>query len=312
MSFSLFSFFRSSAGSGESHRGPNRDYESRFTVEKLVLSREKIALPSFVLSGVPDPAGKIKPALLRFTRLRIVIRSISEEKHVSVLGQRAGTVLRLGAYIASEVEKVPAFLYPNGRATTDWARLWQSALTATFKEYRDGQWIKIFVGGECVFSSSELYKYYDVMEGLAVGVELTPEIAEAAAGNTMGQGTAVPAKYTGQTYLAISRSGENYRGALMDRHDKHNRSLFAYAPVVSQESRTLKLSRFTNFCADVLDALTIRTTIAGVQLLPETQREAHKEFLLDAAAFQKSTLTRIVGFERSQHVIFRPERPEFD
>ena len=312
MIFSLFSLFRAGPSSAEARQEPNQEPDTRFVIEKLVLSREKIALPSYVLSGTPDSSGKIKPALLKFTRLRIVVRNIAEEKQVSVIGQRAGTVLRLGAYIASEVEKVPAFLYPNGRATTDWVRLWKSALDATFKEHRDGQWIKIFVSGECVFSSSESYRYYDVMEGLAGGAELTSELVEAAAGNVVGQGNVVPAKYTGQTYLAIGRSGSNYRGAVLDRHDKHNRSLFAYAPMVNRTSHSLKLSRFSNFCADVLDALTIRTTIAGMQGLPTEQRETHSDFLLEAAEFQKKTLARIVGFERSQHVVFRPERPDFD
>ena len=97
MTFSLFSLFRAGPSSAEAGKEPNQEPDSRFVVEKLVLSREKIALPSYVLSGTPDSSGKITPALLRFTRLRIVVRNIAEEKQVSVLGQRAGTVLRLGA-----------------------------------------------------------------------------------------------------------------------------------------------------------------------------------------------------------------------
>jgi len=315
MNFSLLSLFKSSGGARGRRSPSERDStDAQFSVGKIILSREKAAVPTYVLDGSRDPSGKVKPALVRFTRLRIVIRGVGEERHLSIAGQRTGTVLRLGAYIAKEIEKVPAFLYSNSRNPTDWAQLWKSALEATFKGYREGQWIQIYLDGILLFNAGAPLAICEALEAVAVGVDLTQELVEKASSNFVGDGAPVPARYTGQTFLAVSRSGENFRGALTDRHDNHIETLFAYAPIATEgkSSRILKLSRFTNFCADVLDGMTLRTHISGLAVLPESQREAHKQFLLDASYYQRELLGRIVAFERSQHVIFRPERPNFE
>lgn len=309
---SLLSFFKNSFGSDPSRESAESIPPHRYRVEKLILSREKVALPSYVLDGQRDPSGKIRPTLVRFTRLRIVIRDQSEERHVSVLGQRASTVLRLGAFVTQEVERLPAFLFRTGPSKTDWPRLWNNALEAAFKEHRAGQWIAVFVDGEAAFSSGEVTKFNEAIGSVGVGVDLTAELIASAASKAVGDGGVVPLKYTGQTYVAISHSGNSYRGALIDRNAAHNRTLFAYAPIASAKSRVLKTSRFALFCADIMDGIAMRSTIAGVRAMSESEQKAREEFLMDATTFQKNTLARIVGFERAQRVVFRPERPNFE
>lgn len=316
MSFSLLSLFKYTFGpivNGSASREKSAT-SPKYFVEKLILSREKVAVPTYVLDGRRDASEKVKPALVRFTRLRIVIPGIGDERHLSVAGQRTVTVLRLGACIAEEIEKAPAFLFPNSRRPTDWSQLWKSALEATFKEYRDGQWVQIYLDGILLFSSGAAPAYCQALEAVAVGLDLTQELIEKASHNVINDGSPVPARYTGQTFLVVSRSGDNYRGALTDRRDNHIQTLFAYAPMNAEGKppRVLKLSRFAKFCANVLDGMTLRTHIHSVTSLPESQREAHKKFILDASYYLTELRGQIVAFERSQRVIFRPERPDFE
>ena len=310
MSFSLLSLFRSSQPASTSEPDDERDTQ-KFIVEKITVSREKLALPSFVLDGVRSADGKIKPALLRFSRLRIQIRSLSEERNLTVVGKSVSVLIRLAAMISGEVERVPAFLFPNSRVKTDWTKIWKAALSATLKQNREGQWIRIYLDGVLEFAENNDQAFYDVLEGSVCGGELLEENVQSAASKAVNSQEAVPARYTGQTYLVVSRSGNLYRGAFTNRHDRHNETLFAYAPMTIEE-RSIRMSRFVSFCADVVDALVVKPILAGLKALPDDQRKVKIDALLEAAEHQAGSLTRVVAFERGHRVIFRPERPMLD
>lgn len=310
MTFSLLSLFKSNPPAATSEENEERDTK-KFIVEKITASREKIALPSFVLEGGRSADGKVKPALLRFSRLRIQIRNLSEERCLTLVGKSVGVLVRLASIISAEVERVPAFLFPNSRVKTDWTKIWRAALAATLKQHREGQWVRIYLDGVCEFTEQNEQKFYDVMEGLACGAELLEENIQSAAAKAVNSLEAVPARYTGQTYLVVSRSGHLYRGAFTYRHDRHNQTLFAYAPMMIDE-RSIRMSRFVSFCADVVDALVLKPMVSGLKGLPDAERKAKLDQLLDAAEHQAGTLTRIVAFERGHRVQFRPERPTLD
>jgi len=214
----------------------------------------------------------------------------------------------MASLIAAEVERVPAFLFPNSRAKTDWAKIWQAALAAIFKHHCEGEWVRIYLDGLCEFTAGSEQTFYDTLESVAAGGELEEQKVQTAAAKAVSSHDSVPAKYTGQTYLVISQSGDLYRGAFTDRKNRHDQTLFAHAPVMIEE-RTLRLSRFVAFCADVVNALVMKPVVASLKALPDDERKAKLNILLDAVEHQAACLTRIVGFERSHRARFRPERP---
>jgi len=307
MTFSLLSLFKASqaARTSEAHEG--RDAR-RFFVEKITVSREKIALPSFVLDGARSKDGKIKPALLRFSRLRIQIRNVSEEHHLTVVGKSASVLIRLAAIISEEVERVPAFLFPHSRVKTDWTKIWNAALAATLKQHREGQWVRIYLDGVGEFTEQSEQTFFDFIEGNAWGGELLEKEIKSAASKAVNSQEEVPARYTGHTYLVVSRSGHLYRGAFTDRHDGHSQTLFAYAPMMI-EDRSVRMSRFVSFCADIVDALVLKPIVVELKALPDDERKLKLDMLLDAAEHQAGSLTRVVAFERGHRAQFRPERP---
>lgn len=280
-------------------------------VGAITLYREKSTVHRF---GGADDAHGNEPALeLRSNRVTIPIKTRVENIMVVVRGQNVPSTLRMTSLVIDEIRRDEGLLHDA--VSHDWETFWVRKISNYEADYNPENWVSLHIGGQTVYATREGQQNVDFVEAVAAGgEEVTEEMILKASGQILGKMEDLVVEHDSQTAFVFQPFSSYHRAAILERRDRKAGS-FAISVYHPTPQKPVRLSHFISFCADIMEALTLKSFLDRVQELIATNKINNSNITpsqVQATRNRRRDLIEAVeNFERANKLVYRPERPHF-
>ncbi|MBL8630938.1 MAG: hypothetical protein JNM81_14990 [Rhodospirillaceae bacterium] len=280
-------------------------------IETITLYREKSTVHRFSAGGNPQADEPILE--IRSNRVTIPIKTRVENVMVIVRGQNVPSTLRMTSLVIDEIRRDEGILHDA--ASHDWETFWVRKISNYESDYNPDNWVSIHIGGETVYATREGKQTVDVVEAIAQGGEITEEVIAKTAVQVLGSGidlNDLNIEHDSQNAFVFQPFSSYHRAAILQRRDRKAGS-FAISVYHPTPQKPVRLSHFISFCADLMEALTLKSFLARVQELIATNKISSSDISpsqVQATRNRRRDLVEsIENFERANKLVYRPERP---
>ena len=281
-------------------------------IGNITLYREKSVVYRFV-EMMDDDGPREEPVMqLRSNRVTIPVKTKLSTVWVVVRGQNIPGTMRMSAVALDEIRRNPNVLVDGG--SVDWHGLWVRRVPKYERDYNPQNWASVHVAGEEQFTSREDNAAIREVESLAVGTEVTDDMITETASNILGALDDYVVEHDSQTAFTLSPGTQFHRASILERRDRKTGafSMSVYHPTPQNHVR---LAYFMTFCADILDATTLKGFLERVQEMAvdgSLQRSSITPAQVQAARMRRRELIGAIDeFEKGNKLMYRPERPNF-
>lgn len=279
-------------------------------IETITLFREKSTVHRF--SGAGGSTND-EPALeIRSNRVTIPIKTRVENITVVVRGQNVPSTLRMTSLVIDEIRRDEGILHDA--ASHDWEAFWDRKVSNYEADYNPDNWVSIHIGGETVFATRQGKQTVDTIEAIALGAEITEDIILKTSGQILGNAEDLVVEHDSQTAFVFQPFSSYHRAAILQRRDRKAGS-FAISVYHPSPQKPVRLSHFISFCADMMEALTLKSFLDRVQELIATNKISDSNITpaqVQATRNRRRDLIEAIeNFERANKLVYRPERPHF-
>jgi hypothetical protein len=278
----------------------------------LTLFREKSVVHQFAELDEDEGARDVPVMTLRSNRITIPVKTKLATITVIVRGHNIPGTMRMAAVVVAEIRRDPNVLQDAG--AFDWESMWRRKVSTYESDYVPEAWVSLHVGGEQVFASREDNEAIAQVEALALGADVTESIVSEAAANILGALEDLVVEHDSQTAFVFTQFPTYLRAAILERRDRKTGS-YAVSVYHPSPQRSVRLSHFIGFCADMTEALTHKSFLDRVQELIATNAIGNVGITpaqVQATRNRKRDLgQQIENFESANKVVYRPERPNF-
>ena len=281
-------------------------------IGNVTLYREKSIVYRFV-EMMDDDGPREEPVMqLRSTRVTIPVKTKMSTVSVVIRGQNMPGTMRMAAVALDEIRRNPNVLVDGGSA--DWHGAWVRRIPKYERDYNPQNWASLHMAGEELFTSREDNGPIREVESLAVGAEVTDDMITETASNILGALDDYVVEHDSQTAFTLSPGPQFHRASILERRDRKTGafSMSAYHPTPQNQVR---LAYFMTFCADILETTTLKGFLDRVQEMAmdgSLQKSSITPAQVQAARLRRRELIgSIEEFEKSNKLMYRPERPNF-
>lgn len=279
-------------------------------IGSITLYREKSTVHRFTANA---GAKGDEPALqIRSNRVTIPIKTRVDNIMAVVRGQNVPSTLRMAALVVDEFRRDESLLHDA--AGHDWETFWARKVSNYESDYNPDNWVSLHVGGQTVFSTREGKDAVDILESIALGVEITEDLVLKASGRLLGNVEDLVVEHDMQTAFVFQPFSSYLRAAILERRDRKSGS-FAISVYHPSPQKPVRLSHFMSFCADMMETLTLKSFLDRVQELIATNKINQAGITPSQVQAtrnrRRELIEAIENFERANKVVYRPERPPF-
>ncbi len=280
-------------------------------IETITLYREKSTVHRFSAGGTPKDDEPILE--IRSNRVTIPIKTRVENVMVVVRGQNVPMTLRMASLVIDEIRRDEGILHDA--VNHDWETFWVRKISNYESDYNPDNWASIHIGGETVYSTREGKQNVDVVEAIAQGGEITEDtILKTAVQVVGGDPNDMNVEHDSQNAFVFQPFSSYHRAAILQRRDRKAGS-FAISVYHPTPQKPVRLSHFISFCADLMEALTLKSFLARVQELIATNKISNSDISpsqVQATRNRRRDLVEAIeNFERANKLVYRPERPNY-
>jgi len=265
------------------------------------------------LSMDDDPEEE-KPVLeLRSNRITMPIKTKVSTIAVVVRGQNMASTMRMSAVVMDEIRRDQTILRDAGGV--DWYGQWRRRVSKYEADYNQANWVSLHIGGEQVFSSRDDNRAIAELEQLAMGEDVTDDLVMEAAQNVLGALDDFAVEHDTQTSFVLTPGSEFHRSSVLERRDRKT-GAFSLSVRHPTPQNQVRLSHFMAVNADIMELTTLKSFLDRVaemaaentlskSTITPTQVQA-------ARARRQALLEAIELFEKTNKVVYRPDRPNFN
>ena len=279
-------------------------------VGAITLYREKSTVHRF--SSNSNDKGNEPELEIRSNRVTIPIKTRVDNMTAVVRGQNVPSTLRMTALVIDEFRRDETLLHDA--SNHDWETFWARKISTYENDYNPENWVSLHMGGQTVFTTRSTKDAVDVLESIAVGIEVTDEMVLKASGRILGNVDELVVEHDMQTAFVFQPFATYHRAAILERRDRKSGS-FAISVYHPSPQAPVRLSHFISFCADMMEALTLKSFLDRVQELIATNKITQAGITpsqVQATRNRRRDLLDFVeNFEKTNKVVYRPERPNF-
>jgi hypothetical protein len=280
-------------------------------VGTITLYREKSTVHRF--SSNTDGKGDEPALMIRSNRVTIPIKTRVDNITAVVRGQNVPSTLRMTALVIDEFRRDEGLLHDA--AVHDWEAFWGRKVSNYEADYNPENWVSLHMGGTTAFATRTGKQAVDVLESIAVGGgEVTEEMVLKASANILGNAEDLVVEHDTQTAFVFQPFSSYHRAAILERRDRKSGS-FAISVYHPSPQKPVRLSHFISFCADEMEALTLKSFLDRVQELIATNKISQSNITPSQVQAtrnrRRDLIESIENFERANKVVYRPERPHF-
>ncbi|MDX2222385.1 MAG: hypothetical protein SFV21_06535 [Rhodospirillaceae bacterium] len=277
----------------------------------ITLYREKSTVHRFGPGGGGGEGGTPE-LVISSNRVTLPLKSRVDNFNVAVRGQNVTGAMRMTAVVIDELRRDENLLYDPGQL--DWDSFWRRRLSSYEAEYNRDAWVSLHVNGTLIYTSKEGGDPALELERVAAGREVTEAMVLEAVGRMLGQTQDLVVEHDSQTAFVFTPFPTYHRAAILERQGRRTGS-YAISVYHPAPAKPVRLSHFINFCADLTEALTMKGFMERVQELVATDRIAKSGITptqITAARNRRRELQEAIeNFERTNKVVYRPDRPSF-
>ena len=277
----------------------------------ITLFREKSVVYRFVDSDEED-APTDEPVLsLRSNRVTIPVKTKLSTVSVVVRGQNIPSTMRMTAVVLDEIRRDSNVLVDGGAA--DWNGSWLRRLSKYEADYNRENWVSVHIAGDEIYASRDDNAAIREIESLALNVDVTDDIVMETAHTILGALDDYAVEHDSQTAFSLVPGAANHRASILERRDRKTgaTSISAIHPT---PQTPVRLSAFMSFCADIMEAMTIKSFLDRVQEMAVdnvlTKSGITPTQVTAARTRHGDILKTIDNFEQANKVAYRPERPK--
>lgn len=279
-------------------------------VGAITLYREKSTVHRF--SSGNDAKGD-EPALeIRSNRVTIPIKPRVDNIVAVVRGRNVPSTLRMTSLVIDEFRRDEGLLH--AAAAHDWEAFWGRKVSNYEADYNPENWVSLHMGGTTAFTTRAGKEAVDVVESIALGGEVTDNMILKASTRILGNAEDLVVEHDTQTAFVFQPFSSYHRAAILERRDRKAGS-FAISVYHPSPQKPVRLSHFISFCADEMEALTLKSFLDRVQELIATNKISQSNITPSQVQAtrnrRRDLIESIENFERANKVVYRPERPHF-
>lgn len=277
-------------------------------IGNITLYREKSTVHRFTHSGASSGDETVLNVLSN--RAVIPIKTQVDNFIAVVRGFSVPAAMRMAAVAIDEFRRDEGLLYDP--TALDWSSQWQRRQSAYDSDYNRDAWVSLHLSGKLAFISKDGVEPSIEIERVAAGRDITEAIVLEATKAMIGPGGDLAVEHDSQTAFVFATFPGYHRASIIERQ---GRRVGQYTITVHHPAPTkqIRMSHFINFCADMNDLLTFKGFMARVQQLTATKQIDSSGITptqVAAARNRRRDLVEAVEeFEKTNKVIYRPERP---
>lgn len=275
----------------------------------ITLYREKSIVYRFTDND--DDAPREEPVLeLRSNRVTIPVKTKLSTVAAVVRGQNIPGTMRMASIALDEIRRDANVLVDGG--AVDWHGQWERKVSKYERDFNPQNWASVHIAGDQLFSSREDNRAIQEVESLAVGADVSDDIVMETASNVLGALDDYAVEHDSQTSFVMVAGPQFHRASILERRDRKTGafSMSAYHPTPQNQVR---LSHFMGFCADMMEVLTIKSFLDRVQEMAQDGSLSRSNItptqVQGARLRRKELMNNIENFEKTNKVIYRPDRP---
>jgi hypothetical protein len=275
----------------------------------ITLYREKSTVHRFTHTA--GTSGDEALLVVSANRVLIPIKSQIENYAAVIRGASVPAAMRMASVAIDEFRRDPNLLFDP--LALDWDSMWRRRLSAYDADYNRDAWVSLHLNGRLVYISKEGPEPSSEIERVAAGRDITEAIVLEATQAMLGGGDLV-VEHDSQTAFVFSTFPTYLRAAILERRGQRTSqyTISAHHPAPTKQ---IRFSHFIDFCADMNEALTFKGFMQRVQELTAAntiQASGITSTQVAAARNRRRDLLEgIENFEKTNKVVYRPERPSF-
>lgn len=235
--------------------------------------------------------------------------------NVIIRGKFMHHVLRIAGFVLKEFAARGPF--NERKEPIEFDEAWGNILTDYDKKYETDSWVAIFVKGKCLFASTKLHPFLDVIEQCDVKNPDDYDFSVAMAEEAFQQaGRKVKIEYSGTLGMVCTHKPGTGRCGLIFRNPS-NTTTFNFMAEDKEEKDATKIKpiHLLMTAADFLEQVQLSFVVGFIdakiekELITLTSPEGKK------LKMANKRINRLVGsidaFEKQYDVRYRPEKPNF-
>lgn len=276
----------------------------------LTLYREKSTVRRF---DVADEGDSIV-FQVRSNRISLSLKSGPIDETVVVRGQNIPSTLRVASLVIEQFNRNPTLFSDETTTHLEWAEMWKPRVSSYEKQFASESWVSVHYEGGTVFTTNPSPQI-DEMERMAMGGEINEDVIRAVCTNFHGSMEDIVVHHDSQTAVVFSPFKEYHRAAILERRSGKTGSFAVSAFHPPKPGKPVRYSGFINFCADIVEALTLKVFLERIRVMVEENKvygSAITPAQVAGAMGRKRDLMQFVqSYERANRISYRPDRPEF-
>lgn len=278
----------------------------------LTLYRERSTVRRFDLTD--DVPGEDVVFQVRSNRISLSLKSGPIDETVVVRGQNIPSTLRLAGLVIEQFNRNPTLFSDESTTHLEWAEMWKPRVSSYEKQFISESWVSLHYEGGTVFTTNPS-PHIDDMERMAMGGDINEDLIRAVASNFHESMDDIAIQHDSQTAVVFSPFKEYHRAAILERRSGKTGSFAVSAFHPPKPGKPVRYSGFINFCADIVEALTLKVFLERIRVLVEENRVYGSSItpaqVAGAMGRKRDLMQFIQSYERANRVSYRPDRPEF-
>ncbi|WP_413205188.1 hypothetical protein [Rhodospirillum sp. A1_3_36] len=277
------------------------------SIGPISLFREKTSIHQFG-DALANPEQE-NSFVIRSNRVILELMATHRKEQVVIRGQNISSTLRLASMVVERFLRDPQVFHRE--VPVDWYDLWDRKRSDYERRFQPESWVSVHVEGKTAFATKGSLPI-DQIERVAKGEDLTDDIIKDATKSLFGTVEDVVVQHESQTAVVFTPFSNHLRAAVLERRGGRTGSFSVSA--FHQPDQKIRLSAFTNFIADLVEAVSLKEFLEKVRSMMEESNLSSPpvphDHLSAALGRKRQCAQFVAAFEKGNKVQYRPERPD--